>query len=128
MSKQEIGPNQDKWLAALRSGDYRQNTVGMLNNNGAFCCLGVAAEIFKDELTSVDRVGNETCYDGASVLAPGYVVHALGLYDDRGMANNRYDAESYERALTVINDDGTPFAEIADIVEADPSMYFREPR
>ena len=127
MSKQEIGPNQAKWLAALRSGDYRQNTIGLLNNNGAFCCLGVAAEIFKDEFTSVDRAGTTTLYNGTYVLAPKYVVDALGLYDNQGLANNQYDAESYARALTVMNDNGAPFAMIADIVEADPSMCFRGP-
>lgn len=34
-----------KWLPALRSGDYKQTTSILNNNQGGFCCLGVLCEI-----------------------------------------------------------------------------------
>ena len=37
-----------KWVAALRSGEYKQ-TIGTLQNSHGHCCLGVACEIFTDK-------------------------------------------------------------------------------
>lgn len=34
----------EKWITALRSGEYTQGRT-FLNNNGSFCCLGVACEV-----------------------------------------------------------------------------------
>ncbi len=44
----EIGAGRDIWVKALRSGEYEQ-TVSQLERNGAFCCLGVACEVAKQE-------------------------------------------------------------------------------
>ena len=44
-----LGPKQQAWINALRSGNYRQ-TKYYLNNSEGYCCLGVACEIFKNEL------------------------------------------------------------------------------
>lgn len=33
------------WIKALRSGDYKQ-TIGKLQNEFGFCCLGVACDLF----------------------------------------------------------------------------------
>lgn len=41
----ELGPNQKKWVAALRSGEYKQSRDGCLEWQGKFCCLGVGAKI-----------------------------------------------------------------------------------
>ena len=38
---------KDKWLVALRSGDYKQG-IGYLRKGDKYCCLGVAAEISGD--------------------------------------------------------------------------------
>jgi|ERR1044072_1710710 hypothetical protein len=40
------------WIAALRSGNYRQ-TTGALEDNYGFCCLGVACKVLipADKLT-----------------------------------------------------------------------------
>jgi hypothetical protein len=38
-----------KWIAALRSGRYKQ-AKGFLNtDNGYYCCLGIGCELFIDE-------------------------------------------------------------------------------
>ena len=34
-----------KWVKALRSGKFRQNTNGGFHRGGAYCCLGVLAVI-----------------------------------------------------------------------------------
>lgn len=37
--------NAQKWIDALRSGEYKQ-TQGALQNNAGYCCMGVACKIF----------------------------------------------------------------------------------
>lgn len=43
-----MSENIEKWVAALRSGDYRQG-FGGLHVNGKFCCLGVACDLYAKE-------------------------------------------------------------------------------
>lgn len=43
-----------RWLEALRSGEYRQTTGSLTDDEGAFCCLGVLCEILKDEIDALE--------------------------------------------------------------------------
>lgn len=36
---------KEKWLKALRSGEYEQGRQTLLNNDGQYCCLGVACSL-----------------------------------------------------------------------------------
>lgn len=45
LSKKEL---IEKWIEALRSGEYKQ-TVGKLVRNNKYCCLGVLCEIAKEQ-------------------------------------------------------------------------------
>lgn len=57
--KKEIA---DKWVAALRSGNYKQ-TTGMLNrNNESFCCLGVLCEIAIKDGVELEKHNIFGCY------------------------------------------------------------------
>jgi hypothetical protein len=113
--------NQLKWFDELLSGNYKQGTA-YLCMDGKYCCLGVAAEIFKDETTSVDREGdNSIAYDGHSNIAPRYVVEALNLRGNRG-----YAKEDWHRDLAGHNDTGKTFKQIVEIIKSDPSMYFKQ--
>ena len=38
-----------KWVAALRSGDYKQGTGTLLNEKNEYCCLGVLAQVVDPE-------------------------------------------------------------------------------
>lgn len=42
---------RDKWIEALRSGEYRQVT-GVLHSDGAYCCLGVLCKVAKKRTPS----------------------------------------------------------------------------
>ena len=39
---------KEKWLAALRSGEYKQGRNALRRNNN-FCCLGVLCDIYSEE-------------------------------------------------------------------------------
>ena len=112
------------WADALRSGKYKQGTMG-LRSGDAYCCLGVACELFRQtygkgrwkETANGDfyfSIGRER----AGGFLPIRVRDALGLDDIGG----RYD----DGSLAALNDRGATFAEIADIIESEPPGLFVE--
>jgi hypothetical protein len=120
-TKQEIGPNQRKWLDALRSGNYKQGKEELCCN-GMYCCLGVASELFEEHK---QVVGDNIIFGDKISCAPPSVVFALLLYSDTGSPK----LTTAFKSLVSLNDSmGKSFTEIADIVESDPSIYFREPQ
>ena len=119
--------NQKIWLDALRSGKYKQGYNGALHEkcDGAdeFCCLGVAAKIFAhgDVAIQVNDFG-VVKYNGQFATAPDYVMEALGLFDACG----RPKSESQFISLSLMNDNGRTFVEIADHFEANVKAYTNE--
>ncbi len=124
-------PGRDIWVAALRSGTYKQGS-GMLTHKDCDCCLGVlcklqgrpSAPYASDDHTgiedSVSYDGDNTCLGDANPLQP--------FLDDTGMLPSEVsvrmpDTEeergfSIYYTLTECNDNGLTFAQIADIIEA----------
>lgn len=117
---QKLGPNQAKWVEALESGDFEQGQLALKKDN-KYCCLGVAAEIFKTNNVKIN-VGwvGTIIYDGCEGVAPEYVMQALSLNSELG---DRSDG-SRGTSLYALNDYGHTFSEIASILRTDPSAYF----
>lgn len=98
-----------KWVAALRSGDYRQGRGTLRSSADEYCCLGVLCDLaVKDGiLDQPDRGpyrGSPWSYGGNSGYPPvgvDYWVGALRM-----------------GTLVDMNDTGVPFSEIADYIEA----------
>lgn len=117
-----LTPFAQKWVAALRSGKYKQGGGCLrqeLEDGYRHCCLGVACEVAIEE-------GLIESYDGDKPLldARPEVQNALALATPRGS----YDGPkgSYDGGcLTEANDQRTSFAEIADIIESEPKGLFR---
>lgn len=87
---------KDKWVAALRSGNYKQCQNDLRGRDG-FCCLGVLADI-----KGVDWGFPETFErEDESLL----------LNEFAGIGN------IYQKALASKNDSGDSFDEIADYIE-----------
>lgn len=104
-----------EWVAALRSGEYPQ-ARNQLQTVKGYCCLGVACEVARKH--GIEVVESIFTIDGKIVkmltgldlaLQP-HVCEAFGLGDCGYIPN-------HGTALTVINDDGTPFSAIADLIE-----------
>lgn len=99
---------KEKWLAALRSGEYEQGD-GQLCYNGKFCCLGV--------LNDVLDLGYPEGY--------GYLTDAPRATRDRFKGKYGIDLgvgalilpEDIQSELAHMNDHGRTFAEIADYIE-----------
>jgi hypothetical protein len=129
---QQLTPNQQQWITALRSGGYTQGQTRLHTNKG-FCCLGVAAKEFltSDVEVTESGVGGITLwsYNGEPDMAPDYVMDALGLICPNGTSENQLTAPNdiaNSLMLTTMNDNGKTFEQIADIIEANPENYFRE--
>jgi hypothetical protein len=81
---------KEKWLTALRSGEYEQTTQS-LKNDGRYCCLGVLTDIL------LDRINGE------------WVVHPSGIcsLQSKDMDNELGDYEDQFLPLSVCKLTGT---------------------
>ena len=120
-----LGPNQKKWIAALRSGEYEQSK-GKLKCRTGFCCLGVWLDIcgveWKNSL-------NFSSYKGYEYSLPDANYKELGLKSDDGLIDPpiTYNNDIH-KYLTDCNDRGLTFEEIADLCEQYPESIFEEPK
>lgn len=102
----------EKWVAALRSGDYKQGILNLRNHKDEFCCLGVLCEIMGVEK---EFSGNRYLYDGCGAGIMSSVRILTGIKSDLGyLYTPKYSSDS---CLASMNDQGKTFSEIADIIE-----------
>lgn len=100
---------KQKWLAALRSGNYRQGQGQLHNADNQFCCLGVLCDIVDPSRWS-DRDGGESyVYLGLTCIS----MPAESFLSDVGLTQLVADE------LADLNDHGATFTEIADRIEAE---------
>ena len=116
-----IRENRAAWVAALRSGDYKQARVALQAING-HCCLGVACEVMEKRGMATRRQGEEDGEAGGKlkgILLTGYPEHvaiarALGL-DEREA-----------RKLVKMNDERRQsFEQIANYIERETRKHTR---
>ena len=104
---------KQKWVSALRSGDY-QKTQCYLRTDDGFCCLGVLCDLYgKENNVEWNLVNNGHNYefqDRESYL-PSSVKKWAGVEDSNPFVN---DGES---TLVSLNDTGCTFEQIADVIE-----------
>lgn len=90
---------KDKWIAALESGAFIQGKE-YLENNGAYCCLGVLNRVCSDDGIVIGR-----CPDGDEYLDAEICEAATGLTFDN------------QKRLWRMNDtEGKSFAQIAQFI------------
>jgi hypothetical protein len=117
----------DAWIAALRSGEYKQGKGNLRDMDNKFCCLGVLCDIVKDEIglewrvvdTSIYSIGHELNVLPIAVqdrldmkTAGGRFSHSLN--NPHVMVHGMYPAVD----LWQLNDAaGYSFEQIADVIE-----------
>lgn len=123
---------KDRWLAALRSGKYKQGKKVLRTEEGTYCCLGVLCD-----LAAQDGVGqwvggslhhwefvDESKDDGADYSETDLT---KGVREWAGLPANLFlhlpDEEVQEEWMregvnpAVLNDEGMPFEKIASLIE-----------
>lgn len=123
---------RDRWVAALRSGAYEQGRKRLRTSNDQYCCLGVLCEIavetgvipppVQQEVGYSDRpykYGMETSngWNSSTTGLPDIVATWAGL-GPQGMHVRIPHKEAEESFnLAYLNDNGSTFEEIADLIE-----------
>lgn len=97
-----------KWVAALRSGEYRQG-VGYLNAKDGFCCLGVLCDISGEgqweadpEVPECKRYLTDDAWNRATLPTK---------------IEKQQRISSHISDLMNMNDGGKSFTEIADFIQ-----------
>lgn len=117
-----MNTNAQKWVAALRSGEYPQ-AKGELGGPDGYCCLGVACKLYEDEtgvaLPKTGKRYTRTTLQGA--YHP--VAEWVGLRCENGTYT--HNGCVLGACLAEDNDTGKTFPEIADIIESEPDGLFQ---
>jgi hypothetical protein len=104
---------KQKWVSALRSGDYKQ-TQHRLRKEDGFCCLGVLCDLYgkenNAEWTPLD-------FDNAYAFQEfeSYLPSSVKKWADLEYCNPHVNDE--ESTLVRLNDSGSTFEQIADVIE-----------
>ncbi len=104
-----------QWVTALRSGQYRQGT-GQLRQDDKFCCLGVLCNLHAQAHPGIAAAQKTTgLYMGQLYLLPKEVVKWAGMKSDIGnytVPNGDY------HTLAIDNDHfGKSFNDLASVIE-----------
>jgi hypothetical protein len=90
---------KDKWIAALRSGKYKQGKYQLRDSDNCYCCLGVLCEVAGipyDGESCLNNEGVGVSYEPIRNILPGT---GLGIF------------------YTMNDRDGKSFSEIANYIE-----------
>ena len=108
------------WIAWLRDPKNKQAKAVLHHINGGKCCLGGwVADIKKIPATKHDDLG---CYKyrGKDLVLPYW---KRDFYSAEGHHKDHLAQDDHVLSLAGLNDHGKTFAQIADILEANPHDY-----
>ncbi len=113
VSKTKLPPDiKAKWLAALRSGTYKQG-IGLLCANDHYCCLGVLSKLQGRLTADAESFYDE---DQSKAFPPTMsLCYSNPLHFLMDYCALRHEDKSYN--LAALNDSGVPFSTLADIIE-----------
>lgn len=113
---------KQKWVEALRSGEYTQGSEALYRiDENSFCCLGVLCDIRRKELNQDFSFFDEILEDtGGEEYLPRQIVDWAEFsinYVSRCDFGYRVEIPENKEVLDQLNDDGVSFLEIADKIE-----------
>ena len=107
-----------KWVAALRSGEYKQGKDVLADTcRTQHCCLGVLCEVAIKgglEVTVETPPGHSAIFDNSKAFLPVSVADWAGMKTRLG---DIPDEGSTVLSLMGMNDGGHTFSSIADVIE-----------
>lgn len=118
------------WVAALRSGDYRQGNGALrwqspIEKLDHFCCLGVLCDLAEKSEVVGSPIVNVTRYFYGETAEDGHLPDEVVIWAGLSAEDpdidyhfvNDHDEPATYNTLSEANDNGLTFAEIADIIE-----------
>jgi hypothetical protein len=104
---------KQKWVDALRSGEYQQGQCYLRTNSG-FCCLGVLCDLYgKENNVEWNLANNGHNYKFQEFES--YLPSSVMKWADLEYCNPPVNDE--ESTLVRLNDSGSTFEQIADVIE-----------
>lgn len=136
MLKTKMNPEvKQKWIDALRSGDYEQGSEKLRGVNG-YCCLGVLCDLYAQEhnteweFRGYDELSDETnnpmdywYFDEHSEFLPESVMNWAGLKTNNPQVrvdvedNDDEDNWYFQDEIANVNDSGYTFMDLSKIIE-----------
>lgn len=102
---------KQKWIEALRSGEYRQGINYLRGNDNTYCCLGVLCDLYAKEHNIEWR--DSAIFQAKELNVAGTTPHYLPNRVQEWAEVNGNNPN----LLGNRNDEGKTFNEIADIIE-----------
>lgn len=111
--RQPLTPEQETWITALESGNYKQG-FGVLHqiSDNSFCVLGVACDLFKKEAPT--KCLNFYQYELEYKFLPDRIHKLLKL------------TRRSQLLLAKLNDRGSSLSALAKELRTHPDKYFEE--
>jgi len=104
---------KQKWVSALRSGEYQQ-TQRYLRKEDGFCCLGVLCDLYGKENNvewNLANNGHNYEFQDKESYLPSSVIEWSGVEEDAPRINGEIGT------LSELNDTGSTFEQIANLIE-----------
>lgn len=114
----------EKWLSALRSGEYKQGLEALKSPDGSYCCLGVLQHCLAGKTERAKSGKDRGLPSQAWMLEHG--IETLDTPNRGGIIANCMEGDDaapivyhneHESRLHELNDEGYSFNEIADLIE-----------
>jgi len=109
---------KDKWLTALRSGEFKKGKGYLRNKNDMYCCLGVFCEI--NDIPKMIHTDGHYEYNGnpGSFSSANTFYNVLGKYGDFQAFEIKISThDHYYDNLAVINDNTETFEDVIEVIE-----------
>lgn len=111
---------KQKWVAALRSGEYNQGQGCLRNDDDSYCCLGVLCDLYAKEQNNhywrIDECDHMMYnFDGRLQFPPPSVWKDWAELEIDDPFVPYEDSKLLQ--LSSLNDDGLTFEQIADLIE-----------
>ena len=131
MLKTKMNPEvKQKWIDALRSGDYEQGSEKLRSVTG-YCCLGVLCDLYAREhdtqweFRGYDELSDETnphpmdywYFDEQSEFLPYSVMDWAGLKTHNPSMRVDSDDDFYTDEIANLNDSGYTFNDLSKLIE-----------
>lgn len=110
---------KEKWISALRSGQYKQGRGRLRNEDDHYCCLGVLCEVMGIPWEPSEETGDMS-YAGSIAYVPGQYAQQIGITPgglfDKEITMSDLDDQTFS-GVAALNDAGYSFAVIANVIE-----------
>jgi hypothetical protein len=107
-----------KWVAALRSGEYKQGKERLYSPSQGYCCLGVLTDLYSKEVLGIPYLGEDDLKKyGEDYLCDEVMAWAGLPNSDPEVDESLVIINGVPPSLSQLNDAGFTFNDIADIIE-----------